>query len=88
MNWIVIIDGYAKKYLKRIPRKDANHIGEALRELEYKPYAGILKKSKVTKIFGAGALAHIEFSTKLTRVESLFTCPTLNAAPQARIKLK
>ncbi len=44
MNWIVIIDGYAKKYLKRIPKKDSNRIKEMLRELVFNPFAGDLEK--------------------------------------------
>lgn len=44
MNWTVIVDDYAKKYLKRIPKKDANHIKEKLKELEYEPYAGDIEK--------------------------------------------
>ncbi len=49
MNWTVIIDGYAKKYLKRIPRKDTNRIREALRELAYKPYVGDIEKIEGNK---------------------------------------
>lgn len=44
MNWTVIIDGYARKYLKRISKKDASRIREALRELVSNPYAGDIEK--------------------------------------------
>ncbi|MEK7579838.1 MAG: type II toxin-antitoxin system RelE/ParE family toxin [Patescibacteria group bacterium] len=44
MNWTVLIDGYAKKYLKRISRKDADRIRETLKELQYNPYAGDIEK--------------------------------------------
>jgi len=44
MSWAVIVDGYARKYLKRIPRKDADRLGEILRELAYNPYAGDIEK--------------------------------------------
>lgn len=36
-------------------------------------------------MFGEEEPEIIEFSTKLTKVESLFMYPTLNVAPQARI---
>lgn len=44
MNWTVVIDGYARKYLKRISKKDASRIREALRELVSNPYAGDIEK--------------------------------------------
>lgn len=46
MNWTVIIDGSAEKYLKRIPRQDADRIRKALRELIYKPHTGDVEKMK------------------------------------------
>ena len=51
MSWAVIVDGYARKYLKRIPRKDADRLGEILRELAYNPYAGDIEKIE-GEIFG------------------------------------
>ena len=44
MNWTVIIDGQAKKYLKRIPKKDADRIREVLREIVSNPFAGDIDK--------------------------------------------
>lgn len=49
MNWTVIVDDYAKKYLKRIPKKDADHIKEKLKDLEYEPYAGDIEKMEGQK---------------------------------------
>lgn len=40
MNWQLIIDPYARKYIKRIPHNDAKHITVVLRELAANPYAG------------------------------------------------
>ena len=49
MNWTVVIDGDAKKYIGRIPRKDADRIREVLKELAYNPYAGDIEKMKGDK---------------------------------------
>ncbi len=49
MNWTVIIDGYAEKYLKRIPKKDANRVRKVLRELTHNPYAGDIEKIEGNK---------------------------------------
>ncbi|KKT30086.1 hypothetical protein A3G55_02345 [Candidatus Giovannonibacteria bacterium RIFCSPLOWO2_12_FULL_44_25] len=44
MNWIIFIDGKAKKYLRRIPKQDSGRVREALRELVHNPYAGDIEK--------------------------------------------
>ena len=44
MSWAVVVDGYARKYLKRIPKKDVDNIKSALKELVYNPYAGDIEK--------------------------------------------
>lgn len=44
MNWTVIVDNYAKKYLKRIPKNDASRIKVVLRELVINPYSGDIEK--------------------------------------------
>lgn len=44
MNWRVIIDSFARKYLKRIPKDDANRIASVLKELAINPYAGDIEK--------------------------------------------
>lgn len=40
MSWQLIVDPYARKYLKRIPRNDAERITAVLRELVVNPYTG------------------------------------------------
>lgn len=49
MNWTVIIDGDAKKYLKRIPKKDTDRVRKTSRELAYNPYAGDIEKMEGDK---------------------------------------
>ena len=44
MNWIVIVDSYAKKFLKRIPNRDSDRIRIALREFIFNPYCGDIEK--------------------------------------------
>lgn len=44
MNWDLIIDGDVRKYLKRIPKDDAQKILDVVRGLAVNPYAGDIKK--------------------------------------------
>lgn len=44
MNWQVIVDSYARKYLKKIPASDADRIAAVLREFAVNPYAGDIEK--------------------------------------------
>lgn len=44
MNWSLIIDGDVRKYLKRIPKDDAQRIVETVHGLAVNPYAGDIKK--------------------------------------------
>ena len=44
MNWTVVVDDVAEKQLKRISRRDAERIREALREFAVNPYAGDIQK--------------------------------------------
>ena len=44
MNWQLVVDPYARKYLKRIPRSDAERITAALKEVIINPFAGDIDK--------------------------------------------
>lgn len=44
MSWALIIDDYARKYLKRIPKGDAKRIFDVLEESATNPYAGDIQK--------------------------------------------
>lgn len=44
MNWQVIVDSYARKYLKKIPKSNADRIAAVLREFTVNPYAGDIEK--------------------------------------------
>lgn len=44
MNWVLIIDGSAKKKLRKFPSKDYRYIMDALRELEINLYSGDIEK--------------------------------------------
>ncbi len=44
MNWQILVDSVASKFLKRIPRLDAKRILDVLQELVVNPYAGDIEK--------------------------------------------
>lgn len=44
MSWVLIIDGGARKRLKRIPKDDAKRILEVIEELAVNPYASDIQK--------------------------------------------
>lgn len=44
MNWQIVVDSYARKYLEKIPKSDANRIAAVLREFAVNPYAGDIEK--------------------------------------------
>ena len=44
MKWVVIVDGFARKFFKRVPKRDSERICVALRELTHNPYAGDIEK--------------------------------------------
>lgn len=46
MNWDLRIDDQVKKFLKRIPKKDAKRIDISIQELIFNPYGGDLEKMK------------------------------------------
>ncbi len=44
MNWQILVDSAASKFLKRIPQTDAKRILDVLQELVVNPYAGDIEK--------------------------------------------
>ena len=44
MNWVLIVNSFVRKTLKRIPRKDAERIVQVFEELTVNPYAGDIRK--------------------------------------------
>lgn len=44
MNWDLRVDNGVKKFLKRIPRKDAERIDTVIHGLVFNPYAGDIEK--------------------------------------------
>jgi len=46
MRWEVLVDDAARKYLKRIPKKDTERIDRVLREFCSDPYTGDIEKMK------------------------------------------
>ena len=44
MSWLLIIDAWARKRLKRIPKDDARRIVDAIEECAVNPYAGDIEK--------------------------------------------
>lgn len=49
MNWEVVIDNSAKKFLWRVPRKDVERILSAIEQLRVNPYSGDLEKMEGEK---------------------------------------
>lgn len=46
MSWELIVDNLARKQIKRIPKKDAERILSAIRELAVNPYSGDTERMK------------------------------------------
>ena len=46
MSWQVIVDSYARKYLRKLPISDAGRIATALQEFSVNPYSGDIEKLK------------------------------------------
>ena len=46
MSWQVIVDSYARKYLRKLPKSDAGRIATALQEFSVNPYSGDIEKLK------------------------------------------
>ena len=44
MNWQLTVDSGARKYLKKIPRKDAERLFYTLQEMAVNPYGGDIEK--------------------------------------------
>ncbi len=44
MNWDLIVDSFVRKRLERIPKRDAERLFTAIRELVINPYAGDIEK--------------------------------------------
>lgn len=49
MNWSVLVDATARKYIKRISKSDAGRIAAILKELVINPYGGDIEKMKGEK---------------------------------------
>lgn len=49
MSWALIIDGDARKYLKRISKDDAKKIFDVIQGLAINPYAGDIQKMESEK---------------------------------------
>lgn len=45
-NWVLQIDGAVYRFLKRIPRQEAERILDAIQELPENPFRGDIKKMK------------------------------------------
>ena len=44
MNWVLLIDPSARKFLKKIPKKQAEKIGSVMDSLGLDPYFGDIEK--------------------------------------------
>ena len=49
MSWLLTVDAWARKRLKRIPKADARRIIDAIEECAVNPYAGDIEKMEGTE---------------------------------------